>query len=107
MPVQFLPNWLKEYPSFNELFFDQFNLRYVELIDTIGHLLLTKMDKRLYEHLQKKSELTVSDSIKMSHSQIAHELGTSREVISRVLKKLESDGKITQNSGEIKIIGEW
>lgn len=107
IPVQLLPNWLKEYPDFNELFYNQFNLRYSELLDTIGHLLLDKMDKRLYEHLRKKSELTESDSIKMSHSQIANELGTAREVITRVLKKLEADGKVVQNSGEIKIIDEW
>ena len=107
IPVRLLPNWLKEYPDFNELFYNQFNLRYSELLDTIGHLLLDRMDKRLYVHLKKKSELTGSDSIKMSHNQIANELGTAREVISRVLKKLETDGKVVQNSGEIKIISAW
>lgn len=107
IPVQYLPNWLKEYPGFNELFYNQFNLRYSELLDTIRHLLLDKMDKRLYDHLKKKSELTKSNSIKMSHSQIANELGTAREVITRVLKKLETDYKVVQNAGEIKIISEW
>lgn len=107
IPVQYLPNWLKEYPDFNELFYNQFNLRYSELLETIGHLLLDKMDKRLYDHLKKKSDLTNKNSVKMSHSQIANELGTAREVISRVLKKLETDEKVVQNAGEIKIIGEW
>lgn len=107
IPVQHLPNWLKEYPDFNELFYNQFNLRYSELLDTIGHLLLDKMDKRLYDHLKKKVQLTSGNSIKMSHSQIANELGTAREVITRVLKKLETDKKVVQNAGEIKIIGEW
>ena len=107
LPVQHLPNWLKEYPDFNELFYNQFNLRYTELLDTIGHLLLDRMDKRLYDYLKKKLELTNSNSITMSHSQIANELGTAREVITRVLKKLETDGKVLQNAGEIRIIGEW
>lgn len=107
IPVQYLPNWLQEYPSFNDLFYNQFNLRYSELLDTIRHLLLDKMDKRLYDHLKKKSDLTNSNSVKMSHTQIANELGTAREVITRVLKKLETDEKIIQNSGEIKIINEW
>lgn len=107
IPVQLLPNWLKEYPDFNELFYNQFNLRYSELLNTIGHLLLDKMDKRLYDHLKKKLELTNSNSISMSHNQIANELGTAREVITRVLKKLETDGKVVQKSGEIRIIGEW
>ena len=43
----------------------------------------------------------------MSHSQIANELGTAREVVTRVLKKLEIDGKVRQNHEGIKIINEW
>lgn len=107
IPVRHLPQWLKEYPNFNELFYNQFNLRYSELLDTIRHLLLDKMDKRVYDYLKKKSVLTGNISINMSHAQIANELGTAREVVSRVLKKLETDGKVEQNSEGIKIIGEW
>lgn len=107
IPAGVLPTWLRQYPDFNELFFTQYNSRYLELLDTIGHLLLDKMDKRLYDHLKKKSDLTSGNAIKMSHNQIANELGTAREVISRVMKKLETDGKIVQHSGEIKIIAPW
>ena len=107
IPVQYLPTWLKEYPDFNELFYNQFNLRYTELLETIGSLLLDRMDKRLYDHLKKKSEVINNNSIIMSHNQIASELGTAREVITRVLKKLEIDGKILQKSGEIRILSEW
>lgn len=105
LPVRHLSIWLKEYPDFNELFYNQFNLRYSELLDTISSLLLDRMDKRLYDHLKKKSELTNNNSITMSHSQIANELGTAREVVTRVLKKLETDGKVLQKSGEIRIVG--
>ena len=63
--------------------------------------------KHEIEYLKKKLELTNSNSIIMSHNQIANELGTAREVITRVLKKLETDGKLMQNAGEIRIIGEW
>jgi len=65
------------------------------------------MDKRLYDHLKKKTELNHSNSVNMSHSQIANELGTAREVVTRVLKKLETEGKVEQKSGRIRIIGEW
>ncbi|MFP4844455.1 Crp/Fnr family transcriptional regulator [Winogradskyella sp. PE311] len=106
LPIKHLPEWIKNYPDFNELFFNQYNLRYLELLSTIGHLLNDKMDKRLYEHLKKKSLLTNGALIKMSHHQIATELGTAREVISRVLKKLETDKKIEQNTNGIKIISQ-
>lgn len=107
LPVKHLPNWLKDHPDLNELFYNQFNLRYTELLDTIGHLLLDKMDRRLYDHLNTKSTLMDNDMIKMSHSQLANELGTAREVITRVLKKLETDGKVEQNANGIKIIADW
>lgn len=107
IPVHLLPNWLKEYTDFNELFYNQYNLRYSELLDTISQLLLDKMDKRLYDYLKKKLELINSNSIIMSHNQIANELGTAREVITRVLKKLESEGKVLQKYGELRIIAEW
>lgn len=106
IPVPLLPNWLKEYPEFNELFYNQFNLRYSELLDTISHLLLDKMDKRLFDHLKRKIELVNSNSITISHGQLANELGTAREVISRMMKKLETDGIVVQDSGKITIIGE-
>lgn len=104
LPVRYLPTWLKEYPKFNELFYHQFNLRYSELLDTISHLLLDKMDKRLLDHLKRKTSLINSKTIKISHVQLANELGTAREVVSRVMKKLETEGKITQNSGKITIL---
>lgn len=107
LPVRYLSTWLKKYPDFNILFYNQFNLRYSELLDTIGQLLIDKMDKRLYFHLKKKLDITQSSSIKMSHSELANELGTAREVISRTLKKLEIENKITQTSGSIRIINSW
>lgn len=104
IPVDNLQEWIKGYPDFNVLFYNQFNLRYSELLDTISHLLLDRMDKRLFDHLARKIELSKSDAIKISHTQLANELGTAREVISRTMKKLEIDGKVNQDSGVIKII---
>lgn len=107
IPVDVLPTWMLHYPDFTNLYFDQFHLRYEELLSTIGHLLLNKMDKRLYDHLKKKSEVLHLPYVKMSHAQLAMELGTAREVVSRVLKKLELDGKVEQGAEGIKIIAPW
>ncbi len=103
LPVRFLSEWIKQYSDFNNLFYSQFNLRYTELLDTIKHLLVDKMDKRLYEHLKRKSELTGGAPIQLSHLQIANELGTAREVISRLLKKLENEGLVKLTRKGIKI----
>jgi len=107
IPVKHLPIWLREYPDFNNLFYNQYNLRYSELLETIRHLLIDRMDKRLYDHLKKKSLMTNNAPVKLSHVQLANELGTAREVISRIMKKLEIDNKVEQTKEGIKIISEW
>lgn len=101
IPVDKLPHWLKEFPDLNTLFYNQYDLRYSDLLDTIQHILIDKMDKRLFEYLKNKLLLTNNVSLKITHSQIANELGTAREVISRVLKKLESEKKIEQTANGI------
>ena len=106
LPVDKVPNWVKQFPSINDLFYQQYNLRYSELLDTINHVLFNKMDTRLYDYLKRKIQLTKQNPLKISHRQIAGELGTAREVISRVMKKLENEGKVKQYTNTIKII-EW
>ncbi len=104
MPVDKVSKWVATYPSINQLFYEQYNLRYSELMETINHVLFNKMDKRLYDYLVEKTRLTNHNPIKISHRQIANELGTAREVISRVMKKLEHEGKLKQHSNSIELL---
>jgi len=104
MPTNHVFRWMKEYTEFNSLFFKQYNLRYNELLVMINNLLFEKMDVRILEHLKAKIKLTGKNPVKISHRQIANDLGTAREVVSRVMKKLEHEGKVKQLATEIKII---
>lgn len=104
LPVEKISDWIKQYPDLNSLFFQQYNLRYSELLDTIQQVLFIKMDKRLYDYLSEKAELLDKNPLKMSHREIANDLGTAREVVSRVIKKLENEGKVKQQSSGIKIL---
>ena len=103
MPVDKVIKWIDQFPSINQLFYQQYNLRYSELLETINHVLFNKMDKRLYDFLLEKKKVTQQNPIKISHRQIANELGTAREVISRVMKKLENERKVKQHSKSIEI----
>lgn len=103
LPVGEVTAWIKQFPSINSLFYQQYNLRYSELLDTISHVIFDKMDKRLLDYLIERSKLTKQNPIKVSHRQIANELGTAREVISRVMKKLELEGKVHQHTNSIEI----
>lgn len=104
MPLEKVFHWMKEFPELNHLFFRQYNIRYSELIQMVTKVLFDKMDKRLYEYLSTKVKIWEKDILKISHQQIANDLGTAREVVSRVLKKLEYESKLVQNEDGIKIL---
>ncbi|HKJ78146.1 MAG TPA: Crp/Fnr family transcriptional regulator [Prolixibacteraceae bacterium] len=103
MPSNKVFNWINEFPELINLFFNQYNTRYNELIEMVNKVLFEKMDKRLFEYLLTASKISDEDIVKRSHQQIANDLGTAREVISRVLKKLEYEKMIVQDKNGIKI----
>ncbi len=104
LPVAKVSIWMGQFPDINTLFFQQYKQRYCELLDTIHHVLFNKMDQRLYDHLKTKTSVRNENPLKISHQQLANELGTVREVISRVLKKLEIEGLVRQRSHGIEIL---
>ncbi len=104
LPTDKVTQWVRRFPDVNQLFFQQYNIRYTDLLATIHQLLFDRMDKRILDYLVNKSMLTGRNPIKISHRQIAGELGTAREVVSRIMKKLENDGKIKQEANMIEIL---
>jgi CRP/FNR family transcriptional regulator, anaerobic regulatory protein len=67
-------------------------------------LTFSHKDKRLLECLKKEARLNENTIIKSTHQHIADDLGSSREVISRLLKKLEHEGLIILRQGTVEII---
>ena len=104
LPVEKIDSWIRQFPDFNSIFFQLYNLRYSELLETISDLLFNKMDQRLYDYMKKKHQLTGKNPLKISHRQIANDMGTAREVISRVMKRLEGEGKVRQHTSSIEIL---
>lgn len=104
LPAEKLNHWVKLFPSLNELFYNLYDQRYASLLDTINHLLYNRLDQRLYNYLLEMSKQKNSKQLAIRHRQIAAELGTVREVISRVMKKLEYEGKVRQLPNGIEIL---
>ena len=104
LPITKIEKWFNNYPKFNSLFFRLYNERYIDMLDTINHLLFNKLDQRVLSHLQEKEEISGDQLVKTTHKQIANELGTAREVISRVMKKLEKEDKLVQRSDGIQLL---
>jgi CRP/FNR family transcriptional regulator len=103
MPAEKIAGWVTEFPAINKLFYQQYDLRYSELIDTINHLLHHKLETRLINYLTEKVNVTGKNPIRISHKEIASELGTAREVVSRLVKKYEKQGKLKQHHDSIEI----
>jgi CRP/FNR family transcriptional regulator len=104
LPSGKVSEWTKQFPGINTLFYQQYNMRYAELLETIKYLLYHKLDKRILDYLLEKSRIKGEKILDIRHKQIATELGTAREVITRLLKKMEKEGKIRQNASGIEIL---
>ena len=94
LPVDLLDNWMCKYPGWKQFVMQTFQNRFRELIETIDSIAFLKLDERLIRYLTDRYKQTGTAKIHETHQDLALRLNTSREVISRLLKKLENDGKI-------------
>jgi CRP/FNR family transcriptional regulator len=103
IPTQFIDNWVKIFPSWQQFAFKLYNRRFEELLQTIDNIAFRKVDERLIQYLNTKTEIYKKRTLHITHQEIANDLGSSREVISRLLKQLEKEGfiKLSRNFLEI------
>lgn len=106
VPVSVMDEWLVKYPSWKSFVMRTIRARFNELLKTVDQIAFQRLDERLVTYLKEKSKHTGSKLINLSHQQIADDLGTARVVISRLLKKLENDGKVLLFRNQLKIIKE-
>ena len=104
IPHEKLDEWLIKYPSWKSYVFNSFTQRFNELLKSVESIAFQKLDERLIKYLKNKSKVSRKSSVQLSHNQIAEELGTSRVVISRLLKQLENDNKLVLYRNEIKLL---
>lgn len=107
IPHDKLDEWLCKYPSWKSYIFNSFTQRFNELLKSIESIAFHKLDERLIIYLTNKTKVTGKTSIQLSHNQIAEEMGTSRVVISRLLKQLENDKKLLLYRNEIKLLKDF
>ncbi|MPS73269.1 MAG: Crp/Fnr family transcriptional regulator [Chryseobacterium sp.] len=104
LPVPQFLNWLQTYPQLNQMFFLEYDSRYKFMMETINKIVFQKLDHRVLEYLHERIRRSGAGAVKVSHKKIADELGTAREVVSRILKKFEKEGLIAQSPLGIEII---
>lgn len=104
VPIHLMDEWMSKYPSWKHFVMNTIRNRFNELLQAIDQLAFHKLDERLVYYLKEKSRATGSTLINLSHEQIAHEMSSSRVVISRLLKKLEVDKKLLLYRNQIKLL---
>lgn len=106
VPFGRMDAWMQQYPSWKGFVMKTIRERFDELLRTIDQIAFHKLDERLLKYLQDHIQNNGSSLINLSHQQMADDLATSRVVISRLLKKLEQDGKVLLFRNQVKVLNE-
>jgi CRP/FNR family transcriptional regulator len=104
IPIAFMDEWMAKYKSWYQFVMETYRARFEELLVTLDHIAFRGMDERLEFYLKKHRDTLQTNFIETNHQQIADELNSSREVISRLLKKMEQLGKIKIHRSAIEIV---
>ncbi|MFT4679644.1 MAG: CRP/FNR family transcriptional regulator [Flavobacteriales bacterium] len=103
-PIKYMDEWMSKHKSWYYFVLETFNMRFEEVLKSIDEIAFHNMDERLANYLAKASGAAGSRTLALSHQEIAQELNSSREVISRLLKKMERVDMIKLGRGKIEII---
>ena len=101
IPAGLFMGMMSESVIMRNFIFSLFSRRFNEIIELLEEVTFGKLNQRLSEYLIEKSS---NDLLLTSHQTIANDLGTSREVISRLLKDFERKGQVALSRNQVKII---
>lgn len=94
VPSNKIRKWQVDYEEWNNLILELFLDRYDDLISTIEELSFKKVEDRLVKYLNNFKDKDGSIKIDKTLKEIARDIASSREVVSRTLKKLQNENKI-------------
>jgi CRP/FNR family transcriptional regulator len=103
VPIDYMDPWMTKYKVWYYYVIETYRMRFEEVLKTVDSIAFHRMDERLMDYLKKNVEAHGDEILQSTHQDIAYELNTSREVISRLLKKLEQKGKIKLGRNQILV----
>jgi CRP/FNR family transcriptional regulator len=98
-----MEDWMLRYRSWNQFVIRTYRSRFEELLQTVNAIAFKNMDERL-EFYIKRHVQQLGKQVKLTHQEIANDLNSSREVISRLLKKMEKEGWIIMHRNSFEWI---
>ena len=104
VPLPLMDKWMMQHRSWYEFVINTYRSRFEEVLEVVDSIAFRAMDERLEFYLKRHKDACGCLDLKLSHQEIATELNTSREVISRLLKKLEQRGALKLHRNHIELL---
>jgi CRP/FNR family transcriptional regulator len=101
VPASILREWVQQYEVWRDYVFGLMSKRLATVIATVEEVAFRRVDARIAEFVANLAE--EQQEVKITHQEIAFELGTAREVVSRILKDFEREKLIALSRGSIII----
>jgi len=101
VPSDVFRRLVSEDESVRKFVFSLLSQRLSGVMELVEEVAFRRMDERLTEYLVEKSE---NDRIDTTHQRIANDLGTSREVVSRLLKDMERSGLVALSRNAVSLL---
>ncbi len=103
IPAELTVDWMNRFASWRTFVLTTYQKRFDNLLDSFDQVAFQQMDQRLLTYLDQRATITGSHTLYMTHEDIARDLNTSREVVSRLLKQLERLNRVTLARHKIKL----
>lgn len=103
VPISLMDSLMSTYRSWYYFVLESYRNRFEELLNLVDHTVFKGLDERLEFYLKKQRSTFQTNDLKVTHEEIANDLGTSRVVISRLLKSMEQNGKLKLNRNSIDL----
>ena len=103
VPVNLIEDWFK-YPEWKAYVNNTYSTRFAELIEVIDLIAFSNMDKQVLHYLQERAKAANTKALYITHQEIAEELHTHREAISRLLRTMERKNIVRLGRNTIELL---
>lgn len=104
LPLEVIGELNTNYPEWRIFELINFRNRFEELLSLVDNAIFRQLSARLQSYMEKRCRISGHRGVALSKVKMASELGTSREVVSRLLKNLEKEGVITQDKDGVHLV---
>lgn len=102
IPADTFRDWVRRYDLWREFVFDLLSQRLIKVMAIVDEVVFRQMDRRVASLLLNQAH--IQNPLRMTHQEIAAELGSSREVISRLMEAFASQGIVRTKRGTIEVL---